>query len=86
MIGCDRLFEGIHLELWLVLSRVGKVLEFLGLTVASLLEADNQPAARKALEADVVYAKASKLCFAYIEDNIGTQLPEQYVSDSCLGI
>eukprot|EP00884_Botryococcus_braunii_P001999 jgi/Botrbrau1/117/Bobra.0022s0103.2 len=50
---------------------VGKVLEFLGLSVASLLETDSQAAARIALEADVVYARASKLCFVYISDNVG---------------
>lgn len=60
-------------------ARVGKVLEFLGLSVAVLLEDDEHGAAREPLQADVVYVKASKLCFTYISDNIAVEQAYQYV-------
>jgi hypothetical protein len=56
------------------------VLEFLGLTVATLMERDKDGEARTALEHDVVYVTASKLCFTYLEDNTAALTPEGYVS------
>lgn len=73
----------VNVLTWGVAARVGKVLEFLGLTVAVLLEDEEHLRAREPLQADVVYVKASKLCFTYISDNISATEPYQYVCLAC---
>ena len=66
--------------------RMGKIFEFLGMSVAVVKEEDSNHSRRKLFAADITYTTAANLCFTYLFDN--TAVSEDFVvsppADLCL--